>query len=73
VLLPGEFVLEDQPAEQVAAPDSIEIDHLSGRLLVVQHQRGARWLLPERAVRPVLVVVPDVGREDMVEVAAAED
>jgi hypothetical protein len=62
----------DQPAEQVAAPDTIEIDHL-GRLPVGHHRRGKRWPLPERAVWPVLVVMSDVGRKDVVEVTAAED
>jgi hypothetical protein len=62
----------DQPAEQVAAPDAIGIDHL-GRLPVGHHRRGKRWPLPERAVWPVLVVMSDVGRKDVVEVTAAED
>ena len=72
VLLRGEVVLVDQPAEQVAAPEAIEIDHV-GRPPVGHHRRGKRWPLPERAVWPVLVVMSEVGRKDVVEVTAAED
>ena len=62
----------DQPAEQVTAADPAEVDHVASCLLV-DRQLAERRLLPERAVRPMLVVMPRVGREDVVEVAAADD
>jgi hypothetical protein len=63
------WVFVDQPAEQVAAADAIEIDHLADRLLACRRRRVERWPLVERAVRPMLVVCD----EDMIEVAAADD
>ena len=70
--LRGELVFVDQPAEQVTAADPAEVDHVASCLLV-DRQLAERRLLPERAVRPMLVVMPRVGREDVVEVAAADD
>jgi hypothetical protein len=37
----------DQAAEQVAAADAIEIDHLGERPRVANHRRGERWPLLE--------------------------
>ena len=63
----------DQPAEQVAAADSIEVDHVGHGWPVALRQDANRRPLVQRSVRPMLVVVPDIRREAMVEVAAAED
>jgi hypothetical protein len=71
--LRGEFVFADQPAEQVMATDAIGFDHVGRCLLVTRRQLAERWPLPERAVRSVLVVMPDVGRDDVLEVAAAKN
>jgi hypothetical protein len=46
-----EPVFVDQPAEQVAAADAVEVDHLADRLACRRH-RAERWPLPEGAVRP---------------------
>jgi len=58
----------DQPAEQVKAAHAIEVDHVGEWLLVAE-----RRPLPECPVRPMLVAMPDVCDEHVVEVAAAED
>jgi hypothetical protein len=58
----------DQPAEQVAAAQAIEVDRVGEWLLVAE-----RRPLPECPVRPMLVEMPDVCDEHVVEVAAAED
>ena len=71
--LGGELVFVDQPAEQVAAADPVEVDHVGHWLLVARRPLAERRPLPEGAVRPVLVVMPGEGREDVVEVAAADD
>ncbi len=68
-----EPVLVDQPAEQVAAPDVVEVDHLADRVLAWRRQGMERWPLAECAVRPVLVVMRDVRREGALEVAPAKD
>ena len=69
----GELVFVDQSAEQVTAADAIEIDHVGHRALITGWRPVERWPLGECAVRPVLVVVERVGREDVLEVAAADD
>jgi hypothetical protein len=66
--LRGELVLVDQPAEQVAAAEAIEVDHLRQWLV-----RAERRPLAECSVRPMFVEVPDVGDEHVLEVTAAED
>jgi hypothetical protein len=71
--LRSELALADQPAEQVTAADVIEIDHLNHRALVAGRRFAERRPLRECAVWPVLVVMGDVGREGVLEVAAAED
>ena len=71
--LRGEPVLADQPAEQITAADTVKVDDVGDWWLVARRQLAERRPLPERAVWPMLVVMPDVGREDVVEVAAAED
>src|SRR6266545_2604365 len=73
MLLRGEFVFVDQAAEQVAATDAIECDHVGARSLVARRRLVEGWSLRECAVRPVLVVMRDVGREHVLKVAAAED
>jgi hypothetical protein len=59
-------VLADEPAEAVVAFDRTD-GSCRGWLL------GLRWLELERAVRPLRVVVLDVGARDALEVAAVED
>src|SRR6266545_2926862 len=63
-----ELVLVDQPAEQVTAAQAIEVDHV-GEWLPVAERRP----LAECPVRAMLVEMPDVRGEHVVEVAAAED
>src|SRR6266511_2751485 len=63
-----ELVLVDQPAEQVTAAQAIEVDHVGEWLPVAE-----RRLLAECPVRAMLVEMPDVSDEHVVEVAAAED
>jgi hypothetical protein len=63
-----ELVLVDHPAEQVTAAQAIEVDHVGEWLLVAE-----RRPLPQCPVRPMLVEMPDVCGEHVVEVAAAED
>jgi len=58
----------DQPAEQVTAAQAIEVDHVGEWLPVAE-----RRLLAECPVRAMLVEMPDVRGEHVVEVAAAED
>jgi hypothetical protein len=58
----------DQPAEQVAAAQAIEVDQVGEWLLVTE-----RRPLPECRVRPMLVEMPDVCDEHVLEVAAAEN
>src|SRR5262249_4208705 len=50
-----------------------KIEYLGARRLVAREQAGERWPLLERAVRLVLVEVPDVAPENVLEVAAAKD
>jgi hypothetical protein len=61
----------DQPAGQVAAVYAIEVDHVdhvSEWLLI------AEWRpLPERPVQAMLVEMPDLCDEHVLEVAGAED
>jgi len=63
-----ELVLVDQPAEQVTAAQAIEVDHV-GEWLPVAERRP----LAERPVRAMLVEMPDVSDEHVVEVAAADN
>jgi ABC-type uncharacterized transport system ATPase subunit len=63
-----ELVLVDQPAEQVTTPQAIELDHV-GEWLLVSERRP----LPERPVRPMLVEMPDIRDEHVLEVTATED
>src|SRR5262249_10837107 len=70
--LRGEPVLVYQPAEQVASAYPIKVDDV-GLCLLAGRMLAERWPLSECPVRPVLVVVPGVGREDVLEVAAADD
>jgi hypothetical protein len=62
VRLRREPVFVDQPAEQVAAADVVEVDLLADRVLAWRRQGMERWPLAECAVRPVLVVMRDVRR-----------
>ena len=71
--LRGELVFVDQSAEQVAAADTIEAADIGRWLLATQPPCTCRRQLRECAVRPMLVVVPRVRREDVVEVAATDD
>jgi hypothetical protein len=71
--LRGELVFVDQPTEQVTAADAIEVDQVGNRWFVDRWHQGQGRSLLQRAVRPVLVVVQDIRREDVLEVAAAED
>jgi hypothetical protein len=73
VRLRREPIFVDQPAEQVAAADVVEVDHLADRVLAWRRQGMERWPLAKCAVRPVLVVMRDVRREGALEVAPAED
>jgi hypothetical protein len=63
-----ELVLVDQPAEQVTAAYAIEVDHVGEWLLAAE-----RRPLRERSVRPMLVEMPHVRDQHVLEVAAAED
>src|SRR6266511_5090861 len=63
-----ELVLVDQPAEQVTAAQAIEVDHVGEWLPVAE-----RRLLAECPVRAMLVEMPDVSDEHVVEVAAADN
>jgi hypothetical protein len=63
----------DQAAEQVTAADAIKLDHIGHRALAPGRRLAERCQLPERAVRPVLVVVPRVTRENVLQLAAADD
>ena len=69
----GELVFVDQPAEQVAAVDAIEADDIGHLLLGARPQRVRRRPLGKCAVRPVHVVMGGIGREDVLEVAPADD
>ena len=70
--LRGEPVLADPPAEQITPTDTTKIDDVR-HWLDVARRVSARGPPLEGAVRPVLVVMQDVGREDVLELAAAED
>jgi hypothetical protein len=62
-------VLVDETTEEIASVDS-------GRLVHASERRSDGWfrrLQPERPVRPVPVVVLDVGLEDLLEVPATHD
>src|SRR6266540_520522 len=54
-------------------PITIELDHVGPYSLFDRRRLVERWPLREGAVRSVFVVVRDVGRENVVEVAATED
>jgi hypothetical protein len=63
------LVLVHEPAEEIASVDP-------GRLVQAGERRSDSWirrLEHERAVRPMLVVVPDIDPQHLLEVAAAED
>src|SRR6266536_3970592 len=51
----------------------IELDHVGPYSVFDRRRLVERWPLREGAVRSVFVVVRDVGRENVVEVAATED
>ena len=51
-----ELVFVDQAAEQVTAADAIKLDHIGHGALAPGRRLADRCQLPERAVRPVLVV-----------------
>jgi hypothetical protein len=70
--LGSELVFVNQAAESVVAAEPIELGQV-GRSVVVRRQLGERRPLPERAMRPVLVVMERVGRHDAFEVPAADD
>ncbi len=70
--LRSELVLVDQAAEQVAAADAIEVDHV-GHWLVDGRHLAEREPLTERAMRSVLVVMRGIGRDHVLEVAVAKD
>jgi hypothetical protein len=57
----------EQTAQPVTAPDLVHRRRLGRRRL-----RERRTLI-ERAVRTVLVVMPDLGADDLLQVAAADD
>jgi hypothetical protein len=57
----------EQAAELVAAP------HAARQRWRCWRRPPERWALLERAVRTVLVVMPDVGAYNLLDVAAAED
>jgi hypothetical protein len=65
-------ILADQPTEQITTADAIKVDDVADSPLA-QLKLAARRPLLEGPVRPVLVVMQDVGGEDVVEVAAAKD
>ena len=69
----GQLVFVDESAEQVAATDMIELDHVGRNSLLGGRRLVERWPLREGAVWPVRVVVPRVGLEDLMEVTASED
>ena len=71
-LLRSESVLVDEPAELVVAANPVEIDHL-GDCLACWRGCAERWPLPEGTLWPMRVEVLDVGREDALEGAPAED
>ena len=51
----------------------IELDHVGPYFLFDRRRLVERWPLREGAMRSVFVVVRDVGRENVLEVAATED
>src|SRR6266513_6243693 len=55
------------------AADATKVDDVGGCFLVVRRQLAEWRTLPERAVRPVLVVVQRIRLDHEFEVAAAED
>jgi len=63
----------DQPAEQLAAADTIKVDHVAPRAFAAGRRLAERRPLPEAAVRPVLVVMRRVRCKGVLEVAAADD
>ncbi len=72
--LRGEFVFVKQPAEPVAAAQSMKRNRLAGQRRFADRRRlRERRPLGERAVRPVFVVVLRVCAHHALEVAAAED
>lgn len=58
----------DQPSDDVSASDAVKVGKGSGLGLA-----GVWRSLVERAVGAMRVVMPDVGRQDLFEVAAVED
>ena len=62
----------DQAAKEVTAADPAEVDHFGHRSLAAG-RLAERWPLPEGAVRPVLVMVLGVARENVLQVPAADD
>src|SRR6266542_3758144 len=72
-LLRGEFVFAQQSAEPVATAEAIELQQLFARGWFVYRWLREGWLLVERAVLPVRVVVQRVDAEDMLEMTAADD
>ena len=72
-LLRGEFVFVKQSAEPVATAEAIELQQLFARGWFVYRWLREGWLLVERAVLPVRVVVQRVDAEDMLEMTAADD
>jgi len=62
----------DQAAEPVAATEPVEQNELARRWFVGRWRQGEWRSLPERAVRPVLVVVQRVGGHNVLDVAAED-
>ena len=63
----------DQAAEPVTARELIKSEELARDWLLACCRWCERRPLPERAVRPVLVVVRRIGGADAVEMSAAQD
>ena len=63
----------DQPAEQVTAADTLDVDRVADCLLLDRRSRAERSPLSERAVRAMLVVLRPVAREDVAEVTTTDD
>ena len=62
----------DHAAESVVATEAIELENFARGPLLGRCGCGERWPLPERSVRPVLVVVERVDGKDALEMPTAE-
>jgi hypothetical protein len=68
-----ELVFVDQPAEQIAAPDAVKVDHLGHCALARRRRLAERWPLADGPVRPVLVVVARIAPKDVLQMRTVDD